>query len=214
MASSIFAEFLLSLPPLLLAITFHEFFHGYVALKMGDPTARNAGRLTFNPLRHIDPFGFIALLIFKFGWARPVPINPANFHNYRRGIVLTSLAGPLSNLTLAIPFGLLLRVFPDPRTNQLLMPVWLMLQLGMSYNLILCAFNLIPIPPLDGSKALFSFLPSRYAPVEYWLERYGFMILIGLMVFEQLTGIPIFWGWISPFKNFLGMLLAGTRPII
>jgi Zn-dependent protease len=214
MASSIFAEFLLSLPPLLLAITFHEFFHGYVALKMGDPTARNAGRLTFNPLRHIDPFGFIALLIFKFGWARPVPINPANFHNYRRGIVLTSLAGPLSNLTLAIPFGLLLRVFPDPRTNQLLMPVWLMLQLGMSYNLILCAFNLIPIPPLDGSKALFSFLPSRYAPVEYWLERYGFMILIGLMVFEQLTGIPIFWGWISPFKNFLGTLLAGTRPII
>ena len=214
MDSSIFAEFLLSLPPLLLAITFHEFSHGFVALKMGDPTAYYDGRLTFNPIRHIDPIGFIALLVFKFGWARPVRINPTNFHDYRRGILLTSLAGPLSNLMLAVPFGLLLRLFPYPLNNRLLAPVWLMLQLGMSYNLILCAFNLIPIPPLDGSKALFSFLPSRFAPAEFFLERYGFMILIGLMVLEQLTGIPIFWGWISPFKNFLGVILAGSRPII
>ena len=84
----------------------------------------------------------------------------------------------------------------------------------MCYNLILCAFNLIPIPPLDGSKALFSVLPPRYARHEIWLERYGFMILIGLMVFEQVTGIPIFWAWINPFKNFLGKIISGTLPII
>jgi Zn-dependent protease len=214
MNSHIFAIYLLSLPPLLLAITFHEFFHGYIALRMGDPTAKDAGRLSFNPLRHIDPIGFIALILFKFGWARPVPITPANFYNYRQGMLLTSLAGPFSNFLLAVPFGVLLRIFPNLWADRLLMPVWIMLQLGMSYNLILCAFNLIPIPPLDGSKALFLFLPARYARIEFWLERYGFVILIGLMVFEQLTGIPIFWGWINPFKNFLGKILSGTLPII
>jgi Zn-dependent protease len=214
MNGNIFVVYLLSLPPLLLALTFHEFSHGWVALLMGDPTAKHDGRLTFNPLRHIDPIGFIALILFKFGWAKPVPINPGNFHNYRQGILLTSLAGPVSNLLLAVPFGILLRIFPNLWTNHLLLPVWIMLQLGMSYNLILCAFNLIPVPPLDGSKALFSVLPARYAHYEAWLGRYGFMILIGLMVLEQVTGIPIFWAWINPFKNFLGKILSGTLPLI
>lgn len=205
---------LLSLPPLLLALTFHEFSHGYVALRMGDPTAKYAGRLTFNPIRHIDPLGLICLILFRFGWAKPVPVNPAYFTDYRRGMFLTTISGPLSNLLLAIPFGLIIRAFPAYPSNKLLLPLWIMVQLGLSYNLILFAFNLIPIPPLDGSKALFAVLPARYAVLENWLERYGFIILIGLILMERSTGIPIFWGWIDPIKNFIGRILTGIRPLI
>lgn len=201
---------ILSLPPLLLALTVHEFFHGYIALKMGDPTAKFAGRLTFNPIKHIDLFGFLAFLLFRFGWAKPVPINPYNFYNYKKGIFYTSLAGPLSNFLLAIPLGLILRISQDMYFNKLLLPIWIMLQMGMIYNLILCAFNLIPIPPLDGSKVLFSLLPSKYAHIEFGLERYGFMILIGLILFDQITGIPVLWGWIGPFVTFFGRLFAGS----
>jgi len=214
MNSTDIIEILLSLPPLLLALTFHEFFHGFIALKMGDPTARDAGRLTLNPIKHIDPIGLIALILFHFGWAKPVPYNPGNFYNYRRGVLLTAIAGPLSNLMLAVPFGLLLRAFPVRPANHMLDPLWIMVLFGLIYNLILCAFNLIPIPPLDGSKVLSSFLPSRYAPVALWLERYGFIMLIGLILFEQLTGIPIFWGWINPFINFIAKLLVGVWPLI
>jgi Zn-dependent protease len=214
MNSTDIIEILLSLPPLLLALTFHEFFHGFIALKMGDPTARNAGRLTLNPIKHIDPIGLIALILFHFGWAKPVPFNPVNFRNYRRGILLTAIAGPLSNLMLAVPFGLLLRVFPVRPATQMLNTLWIMVLFGLIYNLILCAFNLIPIPPLDGSKVLTSFLPDRYATVTLWLERYGFIMLIGLILLEQLTGIPIFWGWINPFINFFAKLLVGVWPLI
>ena len=100
----------LSLPPILLALTVHEYFHGYVAYRMGDPTAKYAGRLTFNPIKHIDIFGLFAFIIFRFGWAKPVPINPYNFRNVNRGILYTSIAGPLSNFVLAFIFGLFLRV--------------------------------------------------------------------------------------------------------
>ncbi len=205
---------LLSLPPLLLALTFHEFSHGYIALRMGDPTAKLAGRLTFNPIRHIDPLGLIALILFHFGWAKPVPVNPMYFTNYRRGMFWTTVAGPLSNLILAIPFGLIVRAFPVNPGSPLLLPLWVMAQLGLSYNLILFAFNLIPIPPLDGSKALFAVLPSRFAAAEHWLTRFGFIILIGLILLEYATGIPIFWGWINPIKNFIGQILTGVRPLL
>jgi len=202
-------ELILSLPPLLLALTVHEYFHGYVAYRMGDPTAKFAGRLTFNPIKHIDIFGFIAFLIFRFGWAKPVPVNPYNFYHYKKGIIYTSIAGPLSNFFLALVFGILLRIFHYSLMVQTLMPLWLMLQLGLIYNLILCAFNLIPIPPLDGSKVIFHMLPSRYSSFENYLERYGFMLLIGLILIDNL-GIPILWGWIGPFVNFFGKLFSGT----
>lgn len=201
-------ELILSLPPLLLALTVHEYFHGYVAYKMGDPTAKFAGRLTFNPIKHIDPIGFIAFMIFRFGWAKPVPINPYNFHNYKKGIIYTSLAGPLSNFLLAFVFGILLRVLHPSLISINLSPLWIMLQLGMIYNLILCAFNLIPIPPLDGSKVLSNLLPSRYAYLENYLERYGFILLIGLIFIDNL-GIPILWGWIGPFVNLFSRLFGG-----
>jgi Zn-dependent protease len=200
----------ISIPAILVVITIHEFFHGYVAYRLGDPTAKFAGRLTLNPIKHIDPFGFIAFLLLRFGWAKPVPVNPYNFRDMKKGMLYTSLAGPLSNFLFAIPLGILLRLFPQLLQNNVLRPIGLMLGLGLFYSLILCAFNLIPIPPLDGSKVLFSLLPPRYTYIEHWLERYGFMLLLGLIFFDRITGIPILWGWIGPFVNIFTRLFAGT----
>jgi len=199
---------ILSLPALLYALTVHEFFHGYAALKMGDPTAKHYGRLTFNPIKHIDIFGFFAFLLFGVGWAKPVPVNPYNFYNYKKGIFYTSIAGPLSNFLSAFLFGLILRIFPN--NSNLLWPIEMMFWMGLTFNLVLCIFNLIPIPPLDGSKVLFSILPQRYEHVQFWLERYGFMILIALIFFDQITGIPILGAWIHPFVRFFGRLFAGS----
>ncbi|UCG30803.1 MAG: site-2 protease family protein [candidate division WOR-3 bacterium] len=200
----------ISLPAILMVITVHEYFHGYVAYRLGDPTAKFAGRLTLNPIKHIDLFGFLAFLLFRFGWAKPVPINPYNFRDMKKGMLYTSLAGPLSNFLFAIPLGILLRVFPALLQNSTLLPIGGIIGLGLFYSLILCAFNLIPIPPLDGSKVLFSLLPPRYAHIEYWLERYGFMLLIGLIFFDRITGIPILWGWIGPFVSIFTRIFAGT----
>ncbi|MEO0157040.1 MAG: site-2 protease family protein, partial [candidate division WOR-3 bacterium] len=202
-------ELLLSLPPLLLALTVHEYFHGYIAYRMGDPTAKFAGRLTFNPLKHIDPIGFIAFLLFRFGWAKPVPVNPYNFYNYKKGIILTSIAGPGSNFLLALISGLIIRAIGLRFIYQNLFPVLLMLKLSMYYNLVLCAFNLIPVPPLDGSKVLFHLLPYKYSHIQYQLERYGFLILIGL-IFVDNMGIPVLWGWIGPFVVFFSRVFAGS----
>uniref|UniRef100_A0A7C6EIC0 Site-2 protease family protein n=1 Tax=candidate division WOR-3 bacterium TaxID=2052148 RepID=A0A7C6EIC0_UNCW3 len=203
-----FLELLLSLPPLLLALTVHEYFHGFVAYRMGDPTAKFAGRLTFNPLKHIDPIGFIAFLLFRFGWAKPVPVNPYNFYDYKKGMVLTSIAGPGSNLGLAFISGMIIRIAGTSLATPPLLPLAIMLKLSLFYNLILCAFNLIPIPPLDGSNVLFYLLPDRYAHIRYQLERYGFIILVGLILIDNL-GIPLLWGWIGPFVLFFSKLFAG-----
>ncbi len=203
-----FLELLLSLPPLLLALTVHEYFHGFIAYRMGDPTAKFAGRLTFNPLKHIDPIGFIAFLLFRFGWAKPVPVNPYNFYDYKKGMVLTSIAGPGSNLGLAFISGMIIRIAGTSLATPALLPLAIMLKLSLFYNLILCAFNLIPIPPLDGSNVLFYFLPDRYAYIRYQLEKYGFLILVGLILIDNL-GIPLLWGWIGPFVLFFSKLFAG-----
>ncbi len=206
------AYIILWMPPLLLALTVHEYFHGYVAYRQGDPTAKIEGRLTLNPLKHIDIFGFLAFLIFRIGWAKPVPINPYNFRDLRKGIILTSLAGPAANFILAIPFGLLLRFIP--RNAMVLNLVWIMAYGGLVYNLVLCAFNLIPIPPLDGSKILFPLLPSSTLNAQMWLERHGFILLIGLIFFDRITGIPVIWGWIGPFVSIFGRLFGGSSVMI
>jgi len=206
-----FLGLVVSIPAILVVITVHEYFHGYVAYRLGDPTAKFAGRLTLNPIKHIDLFGFLAFLLLRFGWAKPVPVNPYNFRDMKKGMLYTSLAGPLSNFLFAIPLGFVLRLFPQLLQSNILMPIGLMLGLGLFYNLILCAFNLIPIPPLDGSKVLFSLLPPRYAYIEHWLERYGFMLLLGLIFFDRITGIPILWGWIGPFVNIFTRLFAGAQ---
>jgi Zn-dependent protease len=175
---------------------------------MGDTTAKFAGRLTFNPLKHIDPIGFFAFIFFRFGWAKPVPVNPYNFYDYKKGIVLTSIAGPGSNFILALISGILLRIIHLSPISDTLFPLMLMLKLSIIYNLILCAFNLIPVPPLDGSKFLFNILPRRYSELEYQLERYGLFILIGLIFIDNM-GIPLLWGWIGPFVKFFGTLFGG-----
>jgi Zn-dependent protease len=204
--------YILFLPPILMALTVHEYFHGFVALRMGDPTAKLAGRLTFNPIKHIDIFGLIAFIIFRFGWAKPVPINPYNFRDLKKGVLYTSAAGPLSNFLLAIPFGIILRMFP--MEVNVLLPLRIMVEGFVVFNLIFCAFNLIPIPPLDGSHVLFSLLPPQYAHIEHWLERYGFMLLIGLIFFDRITGLPILWGWIRPFVQLFGTLFGGSLTLI
>lgn len=165
---------LLSLPGIIIAITFHEIAHGLAAESMGDHTAQMQGRLSLNPLKHLDPLGFLSMILFRFGWAKPVPVNPNNFRNRRKGVIWVSLAGSLTNLLLGfismiawyavIPFG-----------NYYLKMVLLYM---VQYNVMFGIFNLIPIPPLDGSQILAEFLPYN-ARIRYEsFARYGMWVLL------------------------------------
>jgi len=175
---------------LLFSVIIHELAHGYVAYSLGDPTAKYEGRLTLNPLKHLDPFGsiilplllFIAGSPFLFGWAKPVPINPYNFRDKKYGEIKVSIAGPLSNLVLAIVFGLILRFIPDAiiAVNP---GVGIALSYIVSINIWLAIFNIIPVPPLDGSWILFTFLPARLESVKNFLKQYGVVILVLLILF-------------------------------
>ncbi|UCC11840.1 MAG: site-2 protease family protein [candidate division WOR-3 bacterium] len=200
-------SYLLFIPPILLIITIHEYAHGYIALRMGDPTAQLAGRLTFNPIKHIDILGLLAFIFLRFGWAKPVPINPYNFRDVRKGTLYSSLAGPASNFLFAIPCGIILRFIPVDIVA--LWPLRGLIGACMMFSLILCVFNLIPIPPLDGSHILFSILPPQYDNVKYVLERYGIFILLGLIMLNAI-GLPILSLWIWPFVMFFGRLFAGN----
>jgi Zn-dependent protease len=176
--------------PLLAGITLHEVAHGYVAYRFGDPTAKNAGRLTLNPLKHLDPLGTMVLVLTRMiGWAKPVPINPSYFENPRKGIFWVSLAGPAANFALALIFYLLFNIFAiiQPALGggygeTILAPAMLICFYGIIINIILGIFNLFPIPPLDGSKMLATFLPGRLAGQYMQLEKYGFILLI-LLIF-------------------------------
>ncbi len=147
------------LPAILLAITVHEYAHGRAADSLGDPTARASGRLTLNPLSHLDPMGFICLLLAGFGWAKPVPVNPNYFQNPMRGMMLSSAAGPLANLGTAVACGIVFRVLA-PDWDGILAQV---LTMAVFYNVALALFNLLPIHPLDGSHVLKGLLPTRIA---------------------------------------------------
>lgn len=174
------ATLLLSLPAVLWAITFHEFCHGYVANLLGDPTARLQGRLTLNPLAHLDIIGALMLLFFRFGWAKPVPIDPRYFKHPKRDLVLVSLAGAGGNLLTAFVCGFLGRMAPQIfLSNDALSQVMLLM---VVMNVALAVFNLIPIPPLDGSKLLYLVLPPRFMEGYFWLERYGMIVLLILVV--------------------------------
>lgn len=174
---------LLSVPAILLAISFHELGHAFVAYKLGDVTQKYQGRLTLNPLAHLDPVGAIMLLLFRFGWAKPVLINSDYFKNRKQGILLVSAAGPMANVILAWIFYNLLGFLPGLMPNLALMnTMFLFLSLNVQLNLGLAAFNLIPLPPLDGSKILAAFLPAHLEYKFLSWARYGPMILILLVI--------------------------------
>lgn len=168
---------LMAFPFLIISLSFHEWAHGFAAYKLGDNTAKNMGRLTLNPLAHLDPIGTLALLIASFGWAKPVPINPFYFKNPKRGMAITAIAGPLSNLIMAF-VGVVVYVvsmtffYPLPYTAIYAMTYFIQI------NLVLMAFNLIPFPPLDGSKLVFSVLSDKayFKLMQY--ERFGILALI------------------------------------
>ncbi len=184
--NSIFSEIIIIAPPLLLALTVHEFAHGWVAYRLGDPTAKLAGRLTLNPLRHLDPIGTIAFFLIKIGWARPVPVNSAYFKNPRKDMLWVALAGPMTNLALAVISALATRVVwllmailpAGPVVNALFVPLNAMLIASVWINLVLCIFNFLPIPPLDGSRILAGLLPADLARSYAGIERYGFILLL------------------------------------
>jgi len=202
--------------PILLAIILHEVAHGWVACKLGDPTAKAQGRLTLNPLVHIDPIGTVVvplvLLVlggFIFGWARPVPVNPQYFKDPHRDMAKVAVAGPLSNLLMAIGWGVLMvwgvRMQVDmPTIGQFLMYSGLA---GVQINLILAALNLIPIPPLDGSRIVAAFLPPNMRNSYYHLEPYGFFILLALIFTGLLNPIlmPIYLALKSVVQSIIGV---------
>ena len=194
---------LLTLPAVLWAISFHEFCHGYAAKLVGDPTAERSGRLSLNPLDHFDLVGTLMLLLVGFGWAKPVPINTRYFRHPRRDLVIVSLAGVAGNILTAVVCVLFLRFLGEPWYRLAGRAGITVLVQMIAINMGLAAFNLIPIPPLDGSRVLEAFLPFKYLRYYYWLERYGMIILLVLLM----TGIvdilfnPIFrllWG-LLPF---------------
>lgn len=196
-------------PPVLFAITLHEVAHGWVARKLGDPTAQMLGRLTINPLKHIDPIGtilvpaalFASMLIFHtsflFGWAKPVPISPRNFKNPRKGMALVAVAGPLANLGMGILWAIVMRIafVLQPSLPWIGLLVYMGFA-GVSINVVLLVFNLIPLPPLDGGRVLVGLLPRDAANVVDRVEPYGFYIIILLLVigaFNVILAPPIMW---------------------
>ncbi|MDD3725808.1 MAG: site-2 protease family protein [Candidatus Ratteibacteria bacterium] len=187
------------------SVVVHEFCHGYMAYLNGDNTAMMMGRLTLNPLPHIDPFGTILLPIllllisrghFAIGMAKPVPINPFNFRNYDRGLLAVGIAGPGSNIILGTFLALISRLFPNALVSQFLI-------IGAVINFILALFNLIPIPPLDGSRILSVFLPGRIRHRYEQMERYGIIIV---MAFIFLGGL----GWLGPLSIAIVNFITGT----
>jgi len=204
-------DMLIFAPPILLALTFHEYSHAYVANRLGDPTAKLMGRLTLNPLVHLDLLGTAMLFIVHIGWAKPVPVNPGYFKNPRRDMLWVSLAGPASNLLLALLFGLMLRGIGLERLSANITILVRMIWYGLYINIILAVFNLLPIPPLDGSKILAGLIPREYEEQIAPFFKYGPTILIGLIVFGYVTGTPILWYMINPFVSFFSYLFAGIQ---
>ncbi len=172
-------QMIFAIPALLIALTVHEYAHARVAVHLGDPTPRYAGRLTLNPIPHLDPIGLIMLWLFRFGWAKPVPINPYNISNGRWGLLAVSLAGPGANIAAAFAVALLYGALRKMGINNYeLMAV---ISLTYQYNLVLAVFNLIPLPPLDGSQIVSSLLPGRQAEIFERIAPYSPFILMALV---------------------------------
>ena len=191
---------LLPLPWIILGLAFHEYCHAWMSNRLGDPLPERQGRLTLNPLKHIDPIGFLAIIIFRFGWAKPVEINPRFYKNPLRDTVWVSLAGPMGNFILALLFILIVRFMPLLNLSDQLINY---MGIGLFYSLMLGVFNLLPVPPLDGSKILRYFLRGSVGYQFDKFEPYGFFVLILLLIipgFQQLLFEGIY---------FLSVLFAG-----
>ena len=212
---------LLSIPAVLIAITIHEYAHGYAAWKLGDPTAKYSGRLSLNPLHHLHPIGALMMLLVGFGWAKPVPVNPRYFKHPRKGMAIVSIAGPFSNIIMAFLSALLYAALLPMLTklvyfteNQSLAIAALQfLYISHILNLSFALFNLIPLPPLDGSKLLFLALPQKYYHRIMQYERqislfFVIWLLLGSRVAEMLLSIPIVVN--SPILNFVAKCLSLT----
>ena len=201
---------LLLIPPILLAITFHEYAHGWMALKFGDPTAKMLGRLSLNPLVHLDPIGTLMLFIVHFGWAKPVPVDPRYFSDPKRQMIWVALAGPIANMILAFISGILIVGFSSSNLmfNSQTAFFANMLVYSLQINLALAIFNMLPIPPLDGSKILRGLLPYRYEYISNTLEQFGPWILFSLILIGMMSGFSLFWLFMSPFVRFFSSLFT------
>ncbi|MEC7872636.1 MAG: site-2 protease family protein [Candidatus Neomarinimicrobiota bacterium] len=193
----------LLIPVLLFALVFHEFSHGWVANKLGDPTAKHQGRLTLNPLAHLDPFGSMMILFVGFGWAKPVPVDSRYLANPRTDMMKIAFAGPASNLLLAFIGGMLIRItgYMGPLTSMLI--------IFTQINISLAVFNMIPIPPLDGSQIFSGIMAQRNPQLVMKLQMYGPQILMGLILFGMFTGVSLIWTVMSPFVSFFMFLFSG-----
>lgn len=201
-----------SLVILLFSVVIHELSHGSVAYSLGDPTAKYQGRLTLNPIKHLDMFGSIILPLLLllvtagqgpiFGWARPVPINPYNFRDQKWGSLKVAIAGPISNFALALIFGLVIRLLPYELsvTNP---GLFLIFSFIVQINIVLAIFNLIPIPPLDGHWILFTFIPNRLSRLRVFLQQYGIFLLIFLIFFGGLD-------WLFGIVEYLFHIITGV----
>ena len=203
--NTLIQQLAIQLPPLLFALTVHELAHGWVAFRLGDPTAKMAGRLTMNPLKHLDPLGVLAFVIMKIGWAKPVPVDPRYFRNPQKDMLLVALAGPGANVLLALASALLARVLVSVPVLPLfvLQPLVGMLVASVWINIMLAVFNIIPIPPLDGSKVLMGVLPPEAARSFARIEPFGFFILLALFYTGVIGAI------ILPIIRFSNNLLLG-----
>lgn len=209
-------QFIFQILIILFSVIIHEVSHGYAALMLGDKTAQYAERLTLNPVKHIDPFGSILLPVMLalmhapiIGWAKPVPFNPYNLRNQKWGPAIVGAAGPLANMALALIFGFVVRGFanlPSETATPFFINFVTIASIISILNLFLALFNLIPIPPLDGSKVLFALLPYHWRSAQWFLERYGIFVILIFIVFLS----PV----LRNTAFFLFRLISGTLPFI
>jgi Zn-dependent protease len=198
---------LLLVPVLIFSLCFHEFAHAWVAYKLGDPTAKQSGRLTLNPLAHLDPMGSLMILIIGFGYAKPVPVDARYLKNPRTDMMKVAAAGPAANLILALIGGLILRFLNG--TGLLTESIFLLLLYFTRINIALAVFNMIPVAPLDGSQIFSGWLMKTNPQLAWKIQSYGPQVLFGLILFGYITGFSIIWLVMEPFVSFFMMIFSG-----